>query len=269
MDEALSYQLLHLEELKRRCDLNGKSVLEIGGCLPRDVALGSTGARRWIGIDLPDYWKESGDENPSRFYQGTILDIDQAEQANDLDYALLLGDVLALPERIEPFDAVFSSCAFEHIQDLDKRLSVIRKILRPGSLLLAVAMPIWSSPHGSHMLPITDENGRIWHPESFALPDWHQLLLTPDEMAVHMTNRHIPDSIVRKAVHWVHESLYLNRLCAGDYVALAARSGFSEHRVLYSDRVDWADPQTMHVLETLYPGKGPFDRAGVMLTLHA
>ncbi len=267
MNETLSYQLLHLNELKKRIDLRGKCVLEIGGCLPRSHAIEATGASRWIGVDLPDYWQESGDDNPSQSYEAPRFPIGKADDCAGLDYALLLGDAIDLPKGTGPFNAVFSSCAFEHIQGLEERLRAIRNFLAPGGVLLAVAMPIWSSPHGAHLLPIRDNDGKTWQPEELHLPDWHQLLLTPEEMAKHLSERKIPVEIIDKAVDWVHRSPHLNRLFAGDYVQLAESAGYSTCSTFFPEAVGWANRETMQVLEMLYPGKGPFDRAGIMIEL--
>lgn len=269
MNDALSYQIHHLAEFKSRIDLSGKSVLEIGGCLPRAIALETTGAASWIGTDLPEYWKESQDHNPSQNYGATTFPIEMMGAFRSSDYALALGDILDIPEGIEPFDAAFSTCAFEHMQGLSARLSKLKSALKPGGLLLAVAMPIWSSPHGSHMLPIQDEDGSVWNPEQFKLPDWHQLLLNEREMSDCLLAQGIPDAVVKRAVYWVHRSPHLNRLCAGDYDDLVKCSGFSKHTLYFSDAIPWADKVMMETLNALYPGKGPFDRAGVMLELWA
>lgn len=269
MSDAVSYQIHHLAEFTARFDPKHKSILEIGGCLPRSLAIETTGAACWIGTDLPEYWKESQDDNPSQAYVAPTFAMEKMHECRSREYALALGDIIDIPEDIEPFDAVFSSCAFEHIQGLSERLSKLRRVLKPGGLLLAVAMPIWSSPHGSHMLPIEDESGGLWLPEQLKLPDWHQLLLNEHEMSDCLLRQGIPEDVVRKAAHWVHRSPHLNRLCAGDYEEIVKNTGFSRHTLFLSETIPWADKGMMQTLETLFPGKGPFDRAGVMFELWA
>lgn len=265
----LPYHALHLARFKSHVDLAGLNILEIGGCLPRQMALESTGARRWIGIDQPDYWAESGDINPSQYYDAPSLPIAQARAAATFDHALLLGDVIDLPQDIEPFDAAFSCCAFEHIPDLAPRLQIIRKVLRPGGVLCAIADPIWSAPFGSHMLPIRDDNGTVWLPEALQLPDWHQLLWTPEEMAEYLLSKDIPQEVICRAVYWVHHSPHLNRLMAGDFAELCRSSGFAEYQVIGMPHYRRSSSETMAVLDILYPGKGPFDWSGVALILKA
>ncbi|MBF0168740.1 MAG: methyltransferase domain-containing protein [Alphaproteobacteria bacterium] len=268
-NDLLPYLARHLEEFRRRIDTRGLNILEIGGCLPRDMALETTGARRWIGIDLPDYWAESGDDNPSQHYDMPSFPISQAARAASLDHAVLLGDMIDLPSDIEPFDAVFSSCAFEHISDLAPRLQTVKKVLRPGALLFASAEPIWSASYGDHMLPLQDKDGAVWMPSALQLPDWHQLLWSPQEMTTYLMSKEIPQEVICRAVYWVHHSPHLNRMMFGDYTQLCRTSGFAEYQVVGLPCPKSLNPDTMAVLELLYPGKGPFNYSGVLMLLRA
>ena len=49
----LSYQLNYAIECDQLCGFAGKRVLEVGGCLPKELVIDHLGARQWLTID-PD-----------------------------------------------------------------------------------------------------------------------------------------------------------------------------------------------------------------------
>ena len=63
----LSYQFQELIKCHARCDLQGKSLLEIGGSLPNDLLFEYLGIESYINIESPDYIEaESGSAYSSK-----------------------------------------------------------------------------------------------------------------------------------------------------------------------------------------------------------
>ncbi|WP_236254386.1 class I SAM-dependent methyltransferase [Mucisphaera calidilacus] len=66
-----------------------------------------------------------------------------------VDFAL--SDSTRLPFADDSFDAVFSTDVFEHVMDLPAVLGELRRVLRPGGVLLTRFGPLFYSPLGYHL----------------------------------------------------------------------------------------------------------------------
>ncbi|TAN53294.1 MAG: class I SAM-dependent methyltransferase, partial [Rhodospirillales bacterium] len=182
-DFGLDYHFEHLSlAIEMFGPLKGKRVLEIGGCLPREIVIDRLEAGEWIGTDLPGYWDESGDDNPSRRIGMNRKPL-QGFNPGAVDHVCLEGDVLELDSSLDGrFDLVFSVSAFEHIADIPATLSVASRALKEGGGLFATALPIWPSEKGHHLPPISDGGKEV----SFSMlqvPPWPHLTLRPNELS--------------------------------------------------------------------------------------
>ncbi|MEA2386176.1 MAG: hypothetical protein QOJ22_350 [Thermoleophilaceae bacterium] len=108
----------------------GKDVLDIG-CGPRGSLTWMVEARRRVGLDpLADDYRALGTgEHPMEYVTGA------AEE---------------MPFDDASFDVVTSFNSFDHVDDLDRTIAEIKRVLRPqGHLVLAVEVghaPTWSEP---------------------------------------------------------------------------------------------------------------------------
>jgi len=106
-----------LDLAQREEGLSGKDVIEVGGAVPEEHAR-ATGASSWSG-----------------FYLG-------AERKCAPGYEIRDADARKLPWPDQSFDVAFSSCAFEHIQELPRALKEIARVLRPGGALI-LSVPLY------------------------------------------------------------------------------------------------------------------------------
>jgi SAM-dependent methyltransferase len=144
-----------LVEAQRLVDFAGKDVVEIGGALPR-ATVDALGVRRWVGCDP------------------------RCDDVVDGGYEVRGADAAALPFPDESFDIVFSSCAFEHFADVPAVLAEARRVLRPGGALVTDYGPLWTHPHGHHLVEIVD--GRALLFVEPIVPNWAHLVLGRREL---------------------------------------------------------------------------------------
>ncbi len=100
--------------------------------------------------------------------QVVALDLSEAmvEAARALGVAAIVGNVEALPFAAESFDAVVAAWMLYHVPDLDRALSEIHRVLRPGGRLVAITngddhlAGLWSAVGGSRLpSSFSRENG--------------------------------------------------------------------------------------------------------------
>ena len=122
--------------LQQLVPLRNKRVLEVGGNMPEDLIRKSY-VQEWVAID------------PIRRH---IV-------SDDGLYTCIKTDLLNSDLQKSYFDVVFSSNAFEHINNFKQCLSFLFDCLKPGGKLFAHFGPIWSAPDGHHLedVKLTDE----------------------------------------------------------------------------------------------------------------
>ena len=64
--------------------------------------------------------------------EGAIPDVQQMLDFEEVEAELIHGDILELPYETDFFDAVVSVSVLEHIKDIDKAVSEIKRVLKPG-----------------------------------------------------------------------------------------------------------------------------------------
>jgi len=137
---GLSYQSWHLFIFHVMHNLDGKIILEIGGCMPEDLVFDWFQVDQWINIKSPDYieadHQQYGNfEKKSGCYSTHFVDAEEIS-------ALL---------NSSSGDLAFSVACFEHIHNLPKALEAIHAVMRMNGVLYSFFAPIWSYlPDGHH-----------------------------------------------------------------------------------------------------------------------
>jgi len=168
--------------------LVGLRILDVGAS-PHGYALEKClelGALEYVGIGLDiadEFLIEAAD------CRGRLIKMDAEDLAFEDNY----------------FDAVITMSTFEHIGNLNKALSEMCRVIKPGGCVLITFEPVWTSSYGHH----------LHHLGSIAelIPPWAHLLWDKNEMIAYMQTQW-PDNAtisVMDAGAWIYESDALNR----------------------------------------------------------
>ena len=227
-----------LELAQRECGFAGKDVLEVGGAVPREHAL-ATGARSWSG-----------------FYLGAAAQVAAG-------YEIRAADARAIPWPEASFDLAFSSCAFEHIHELPRALAEIRRVLRPGGVLVTTFAPIWSSAVGHHLWGKLDDGRRV-HFLDPIVPHFGHLLLEEPELEWFLAHS-VGAGAARRFTEMIFRNGHVNRLFEAEYRAAFAAAGFDDARLC--EQGPWQPchvptPALLAELEARHPDLGGFDSPG-------
>lgn len=227
---------------ERLVGFHGKDVVEVGGAVPQQAALG-TGATSW---------------------RASLLN---ATPTQDGAYQIDKANARELPYADESCDVVFSSCAFQHIDQLDVALAEVRRVLRPGGSFVTSFAPIWSCAVGHNLWERDDQGAPICFDQA-VLPAWGHLLLTPEELRWYLGVVFSP-SVARRAVSQIFENPYLNRVFDADFRRFFKSSGMSTSGMRPMPAWNGGEPtQAMRsVLEAMYPGGSDFAVPGYVGTL--
>lgn len=262
---GLSYHVVYAQEAAVRVGLAGKSVIEIGGSLPRGFALDELGAASWIGIEETSYWEEvARAEGAKQGWTGAKPLAEATPGDAAAPYGVLLGRIEDAPPALESrFDIAFSIAAFEHMDRFPASLEGIHRVLKPGGVLFSLFAPLWSAPDGHHLPVIRDAAGRPF--DRGLIPPWGHLLMSPPEMLRHLctlTDRRTAVEIV----YYIYQSPHINRLFPEDYSAFVADSPFRVERMgmLFPAPVT---PDIQARLEKRWPGRSLFGANGMLMIL--
>jgi SAM-dependent methyltransferase len=188
-----------LDLAQKEIGFTGKDILEVGGAIPPEAAR-ATGARKWSACYL------------------------EAKPHAEPGYELAPADARRLPWSDASFDAVFSSCAFEHIQDLGTALGEMWRVLRPGGAIVTLFAPIWSYAVGHHLWETDARGERIMFLDP-VIPRFGHLLLTEAELGWYLRIV-LGETSAQRCTHYVYHHPCINRLFEGDFRRLFERSGF-------------------------------------------
>ncbi len=227
-----------LDLAQREEGLSGKDVIEVGGAVPEEHAR-ATGASSWSG-----------------FYLG-------AERKCAPGYEIRDADARAIPWPDQSFDLAFSSCAFEHIQELPRALKEIARVLRPGGVLVTSFAPIWSCAVGHHLWGRDAQGARV-HFLDPLVPLFGHLLLGEAELAWFLTHTQGRETALRFAGQ-VFRHPHINRVHSAQYREAFAAAGFEDSRL--AEQGPWHpthEPSRalLEALEQRHPGQGGFGSPG-------
>jgi SAM-dependent methyltransferase len=189
-----------LDLARARAGFEGADVLEVGGAIPPDAAR-ATGARSWTACYL------------------------EAQPRTEGAWRLAAADARRLPWEDASFDVVFSSCAFEHVQQLGLALAEIERVLRPGGALVTAFAPIWSYARGHHLWELDGAGRRIMFMDP-VVPRFAHLLCDEHELGWYLATTLGPEAGAR-ATGYVYRATCINRLFEGDYGRLFERCGLA------------------------------------------
>ena len=165
----LGYQYREIILCHARCDLRGKSLLEIGGSLPNDLVFDHLGITSYINIESTDYIDaESGSAYSAKHgkheRRRTIFC-----NAEDIHTKVAHDSI----------DNIFSVACFEHIYDLPVALEACYACSKKGGSLYSYFAPIYShisqgdhgvipqhekfpeKPNGFHLLTYEDQRRKL------------------------------------------------------------------------------------------------------------
>jgi SAM-dependent methyltransferase len=210
LDAIRHYNHSIIDTLDRIQSLAGSSLLDVGAS-PHGYALERAldrGARHYVGIGL-DVEAAVRVEGPVGLGE------------------LCRGDAEGLAFDDMSFDMIVSMSTFEHILRVDRALSEMHRVVRPGGRVLLSFEPLWTCSYGHHL----HHFGEV----SALVPDWAHLMWTPQQMRAALTPRWPTDAPVTldAAVSWVYEGDGLNRIGIRDM--LRALRGSALH-------VEWIQP---------------------------
>lgn len=188
-------------------DLRGATVLDVGsgwGSLCVDMAL--AGAKKVVGLDIKSELVDFANEYLRQNYPQLTSIVD----FKDVD----LRDYDEVT-----FDYIISKDSFEHIIELDRMLSEMKKRLAPGGRIYTGFGPLYTSPYGDH-----DRRRVILGPWGFwgrllALTPWGHLFM--ESIVIDMNNRYR-----ERKVNSMYD-LGLNKMSASDYRRAFHESGLS------------------------------------------
>jgi SAM-dependent methyltransferase len=194
-------------------DLEGASVLEVGGCLP-DRLIESVGVKRWVSVDPLAIAASNG----------KIIRIN--------------GEVEAVELPPESVDFVFSCNAFEHIHKLACAMAKIKTILRRDGVLYSHFGPIWSGADGHHLeVRLGETQYNFWEPPF--LPHWCHLAYTRVELEAILANK-CGLGRADEIAEWIFSNEWTNKLYYEDYIRIFYESGLQLLDLQTSQAIDYA-----------------------------
>lgn len=118
--------------------LDGRDPAAVAAALVREAARAAGAAVLEVGCGTGAFAQRIAAENPD----ATIVATDQSERFVELTAArgveARVADVQDLPFPDDSFDVVAAMWMLYHVPDLDRGLAELRRVLRPGGLLVAV-----------------------------------------------------------------------------------------------------------------------------------
>jgi len=121
------------------------------------------------------------------------------------------GDAEHLPFEDSSFDAIVSVATFEHIQNIPKALSEIKRVLKPFGRFCTEFSPIWTSILGHHWSKF-DNDGLYWREECLKLiPPWGHLYMDETQMRVHLKEQITDNELIEDAIAFIYHGNLINR----------------------------------------------------------
>lgn len=216
------------DELIRVCgDLKGRRVLDVGcGTMLADFGLIARGISPVTGLDVPDH--------PYNVVERTAGEISESGLPLPRNYAGQLTyvpyDGVTFPFGDGEFDFVYSWSAFEHIPDVARVLSEIRRVMTPEGRAFLQVYPWFPSYWGSHLSDYISE------------PYFHltrPLEWVHEQLQAYATAH--PSETEFVLGHMWHEYQTLNKYSAKQFIAAVLSAGFCIERLETTIREEHID----------------------------
>lgn len=242
-------------------EFEGATVLEVGGSnLPVDFCVGCLGVKKWICVDLIEWYQIHNNEN---HYKGVPVitakdDIDDYIAKNE--YVIIKADMADLTNMPEIFDVCISFCAFEHIYRMNQVLENIYNSLKNRGKLFTEFGPIFSCKYGSHYWYNEDSNFN----NQEAILDYKHLLMDDMDLLKYLLDNYSTEK-ANLIHHMFLHSERINRLFYEDYEEHMKLSKFSKYEItpLYSIKVE---EKLYKLLRCKYPKYTDFSTYSVRIT---
>lgn len=226
--EIYIWESNHIEDCQKINLFEEKDVLEVGGVLPKSYT-DQLNAKSWTCIDIASYY-ESIKQGNYEVIRGNICDYDFGENT---------------------FDTVISTNSFEHINNFEKAIANIYKILKPSGILSALFGPIWSCNKGHHLWVY--EGGRYITFNDDIIPDWSHLLYTESELKELIQDKYNA-SIQKEILNQTYYVDWNNRLFYEDYIRILNQFPFIIHELRNWHKPVFPPVDIQKRLEEKYPG---------------
>ncbi|HLP48476.1 MAG TPA: class I SAM-dependent methyltransferase [Candidatus Kapabacteria bacterium] len=186
-----SYQTLALNNFNKICDFSGKKVLELCAGSSLDVAreIIKRGAKKVITIDCDEY----------------VLTKKYSENLECYNM-----DARKLSFKENEFDIVFGVAALEHLNDLDKVLAEIYRVLVKNGYVYLHGAPLWTCCLGHHVWVHVDGVAYEFNANN-PIPPWGHLIYQKEEMKEYLESQNMKTDHAQKIVQFIYDSPILNR----------------------------------------------------------
>jgi SAM-dependent methyltransferase len=213
MDLAISQDVV-LKEFVNKFSMHDARVLEVGGSVSLE-RLDRCGA-------IPAHW----------------LSIDPTNQSYKNNfYQSLIGVCSNIESPSGYFDFVFSSNAFEHINEFGASMKELFRVLNSGGIGYAHFGPIWSGPDGHHLETTVDGNSYCFW-ETPIIPAWAHLLLKEHELAEILSVK-VPHSTANYLAQYVFNTSEQNRVMHRDFFSILSGVGFEIIEQVDIEEIDY------------------------------
>lgn len=197
-------------------DIKGKSLVDIGcGDGLIDYGLLNTSLGAITGLDIVPESEKSFAGLPDRIRNAGHTPPTDISRYNHVDY-----DGVNMPFADQSFDIVFSWSAFEHVQEVDKVMAEVVRVMKNDGFAFIQVFPWFASRHGSHL---TDHISDSF----FHLREEHAATRKSLEKAA----KGKPELKEFMLGHLWTEFTYLNKISADDFYDAARRSGLVARKV--------------------------------------
>jgi ubiquinone/menaquinone biosynthesis C-methylase UbiE len=147
----------------------------------------------------------------------------EVEESGGDTWKIISGNAHNLEFNDNEFDVIVSFSTFEHIADVKKALSEIKRTLKPYGRFYTEFMPIWTSAAGHHFIHKKD---RWWTPEHIKMiPAWGHLYMSENEMQCHIRQICSDTELEKEILCFIYHSDYVNRCSRADLSKFILNSG--------------------------------------------
>jgi len=257
------YHVAYIERFLSMCDVRGRDVLEVGGAIPREIAIDFMGANSWTALESGDY----------HGHDGILNQRDRLESRNAFaeggSYSYLYKKVEDLAdEHASSYDVIFSIACFEHIHRFPLALEVMFRVLRPGGSLFSLFAPIWSSMIGAHLshIQVPERYISLEQPDlGLFLEPWEHLVKNRYQLHDSLAARY-DDLFAQEVVYQVFDNPHINRYFFEDYVFFVQKSRFDVKSFVGCFTAD-IGPELLSTLRARFPGYRNFSSVGMEMLL--
>jgi ubiquinone/menaquinone biosynthesis C-methylase UbiE len=201
-----------VDHAKQFTSFQGKRILEIGcgsGDMVKCIA-NEYNPSFVVGIEpsLSEWWSTKPDQGKN--------------------WRILDGNAENIQFDSNSFDLIVSLNVFEHIGDLYKAFSEVKRVLRPFGKSIIGFGPVWTSVLGHHYNHWIESDVEL-------IPPWGHLYMSESEMSDYLTTWGADSAKVHEVIDHVYHSTIINRRSRSDIMALIMSAGM--RIVNYSESV--------------------------------